>query len=93
MTAPRPLSVGDWIKSNDSRDGHRPAYEVTLISAKWLGQNACRYYIVAEPGAQGGAQQSLFGVVAPRPTRMWLSSVHVDGKPRRTGWSRVEKPK
>lgn len=75
--AARPLTAGDWIQSNDPRHGHRQAQRVDLITElpRWIGSPLIDTYAVAGKGDQ--------------QVRIKLRRIHLDGKPRRSGWRRV----
>ena len=75
--AARPLTVGDWIKSDDPRHGHRQARRVELITElpRWIGSTLIDTYAIAGKGDQ--------------QVRIKLRRIHLDGKPRRSGWRRV----
>ena len=72
--AVRPLAVGDLIRDNDPRMTARPVLAITGFS--WNPITGKRAY-ASEPGNER------------RSYRVAVSRIHLDGKPRRSGWSRV----
>ena len=72
--AVRPLAVGDLIRDNDPRMAARPA----LVITGFVGISPCVRFIASLPGCGGKSE-----------TRIARERIHLDGKPRRSGWSRV----
>ena len=69
----RPLAVGDLIRDNDPRMTARPV----LAIKRFVGIDTLIYAEAAIPHC------------GRRQHRISVSRIHLDGKPRRSGWSRV----
>lgn len=76
-TTSRPLQVGDRIRDNDPRF-QSPARELTIVEIKYslLKREPLRAIVVRADGS-------------PSPS-IKASSIHTDGKPRRSGWSLIQ---
>ena len=78
--AVRPLAMGDMIRDNDPRMTARP---VLVVTGFFWTKSTRRAYACKPDGERRSYRDERLSY------RIAVSRIHLDGKPRRSGWSRV----